>query len=121
MLVNFFKKIREINLESEGIFSKVPRQVFGNISCCNNNENALGYFFASAVKTKRIFIDRFEHNVTKSSAYNRCGWHEPYSPRYSQHFYGKTNAEGLDIWSTNIFCTDCRIRGANIKPDFWED
>ncbi len=119
-LYSILKKLREVNKETDGIFSKIPAQAFGNITCCDGGENVLGYFFASAVKTKRIFIDRFDHNVKQVSAYDKCGWHEPFDGHQKQYFFGKTNVGGLDIWSTDNYCTDCRIRGTNIKPDFWE-
>ncbi len=121
---SLFKKLREANKESGGIYSKMPGQVFGNITCCNSGEKALGYFFASAVKTRRVFIDRFEHDVSKGSAYGSCGWTTDPSGVEKVYLYGIYEDEnGIDqkVWSTSNYCTDCRKRGPNVKPDFWED
>ena len=117
-LYNMFKKLREVNIESEGVFSKIPGQVYGNMTCCNGDSKVLGYFLASGVKTKRIFIDRFEHNVEKGSAYSECGWTTVPPPYTRCYFYGYGAGE---VCSTEMYCTDCRMRGTNVKPDFWEE
>ncbi len=117
-LYGFFKKLRESNKESGGMYAKTPRQVFGNITCCNTEKKVLGYFFASSVKTKRIFIDQFEHDISKGSAYDGCGWTTS-PPQYQNiYFYGIGSGR---VYSTNKYCTDCRVRGTNVKPYFWED
>ena len=73
-LYKFFKKIRESNQESGGIYEKTPTQIKGNISCCSGEKEALGYFMASAVKMKRIFIHSDEHHIAIGTAYGDCGW-----------------------------------------------
>lgn len=117
---NYFKMIREANEETGGIYEKTPAQILGNIECCNANEVALGYFMASAVKTKRIFIHRDEHHVAPGSVYEGCGWHSVH-PRYvTDYFYGTYDNGNSEAFSINIFCTDCSVRGTNVAPDFWE-
>jgi hypothetical protein len=112
-----FKKLREANEDVGGIYSKIPGQIYGNITCCNNEEKALGYFFAAGVKTKRIFSDHSDYNIPKGDAYNGCGWTSK-KPRYLDVYYYGMGPEV--VFSTNIYCTDCRLRGTNVKPDFWE-
>ena len=117
---NYFKRIREANEETGGIYEKTPAQILGNIHCCNEDEVALGYFMASAVKTKRIFIHPDEHSVTAGSTYEGCGWHSVH-PRYvTDYFYGTYDNGSSNAWSINKYCTDCRVRGTNEEPDFWE-
>lgn len=119
-LYDFFRIVREANEETGGIYEKTPAKIIGNINCCDGSEQALGYFMASAVKTKRIFIDASEHSVDKGTAYGGCGWTTEI-PRYLDVFlYGTYNNGGTRVWSTNKYCTDCRIRGTSEKPDFWE-
>ncbi len=116
----YFKRIRESNEETGGIFEKTPAQILGNIHCCNEDEVALGYFMASTVKTKRIFIHQDEHSVAAGSTYTDCGWHSVH-PRYvTDYFYGTFNNGSANAYSINKYCTDCRVRGTNVEPDFWE-
>jgi len=117
---NYFKRIREANEETGGIYEKTPAQILGNIQCCDEDENALGYFMVSTVKTKRIFIHPSDHNVAAGSAYGGCGWTSKV-PRYGTvYLYGTYDGGSSNAYSTNIYCTDCRVRGTNVEPDFWE-
>ena len=124
-LYDFFRKIRGSNEETGGIYEKAPTQIIGNILCCNGDEEALGYFMASAVKTKRIFISPGEHKVLNGTAYGLCGWttfvppppHDKYHERY---FYGTYDNGKTIVRDHSEYCVDCRIRGTNIQPDFWE-
>ena len=119
-LYNFFKRIRESNEETGGIYEKTPAKIIGNIQCCNGEKEALGYFMASVEKSIRIFITPAEHSVDKGTAYGGCGWTSS-PPRYHSFIlYGTYNNGTTNVWSNNYYCTDCRARGTNIKPDFWE-
>ena len=47
----------------------------------------------------------------KGTAYGGCGWTTEI-PRYLDvYLYGTYNNGDTDVWSTNEYCTDCRIRG----------
>lgn len=118
---NFFKQIRESNEETGGIYERTPVQITGNIKCCDGSEMALGYFMASAVKTKRIFIIPDEHEIVLGSAYEECGWTTYSNPRDRQTYYpyGTINDGSTLVKSTLEYCVDCRIRGTSIRPDFW--
>ena len=117
-LYNFFKLLRESNMETGGIYEKTSAQIIGNIQCCDGSKLALGYFIPSAVKTKRIFIDHFEQNVAIGTAYENCGWTTS-PPPYQPVYYG-TYSNDEKVWATEKYCADCRLRGTNVKPDFWE-
>ncbi|KPL16305.1 MAG: hypothetical protein AMS26_05130 [Bacteroides sp. SM23_62] len=119
-LYKYFKRIRESNEETGGIYERTPAQILGNIQCCDADEIALGYFMASSVKTKRIFIHPDEHNVTGGSAYEGCGW-TSVRPRYfPSYVYGTYDGGSSIAYSINKYCSDCRVRGTNVAPDFWE-
>ena len=121
-LYNFFRKIRGSNEETGGIYEKAPTQIIGNIQCCNGDEEALGYFMASAVKTKRIFISPDEHEFENGTAYDNCGWttYQNFRDMQVYYVYGTYNNGNTVVKTTLKYCTDCRIRGTNIQPDFWE-
>ena len=119
-MYKFFKRIRESNEETGGIYEKTPAKIIGNIQCCNGVTEALGYFIASEVKTKRIFIVPSEHKVAKGSAYGECGWTTDIPRSTPVYLYGTYDNGNSNAWSTNKYCTDCRVRGSNVAPDFWE-
>ncbi len=119
-LYDFFRIVHEANEETGGIYEKTPAKIVGNINCCNASGQALGYFMASAVKTKRIFIEPSEHSVAKGTALAGCGWTTEI-PRYLPVFlYGTYDNGDTKVWSTNKYCVDCRVRGTSVEPDFWE-
>jgi len=119
-MYNFFKRLRESNEETGGIYEKTPAQIIGNIECCNEADVALGYFMASAAKSKRIFIDRTKHSIADGTAFGGCGWESKRLRYFTQYIYGTFDGGSRNVYSTNKYCTDCRVRGTNEMPDFWE-
>lgn len=119
-LYEFFRNVREANEETGGIYAKTPLQIIGNMECCDGSEPVLGYFMASPVKTKRIFISPSDHQVSLGTAYGNCGWTTSIPRSTPVYYYGNYNSGETSVWSTNRYCTDCRVRGTNVKPDYWE-
>lgn len=122
-LYHYFKTMESLNQTNGGLYDHQPAPVYGNITCCTENNNALGYFLVSAVRTKRIFIKNTEISVgTGHSAYSGCGW--DYPPLFGDYYFYGNIVEGIydagvAVLSRNHYCTDCRERGTSIKPDFW--
>ncbi|MFW6277499.1 MAG: DUF4249 domain-containing protein [Prolixibacteraceae bacterium] len=110
-MYDFWNNLKKFNEEIGTMFDQVPYSIYGNITCCENEEKkVLGYFDAAEVKTKRIFIDKSEHRVPVVNYYDRCvyvGIPNPYP------FVG-------GLYATVPFCTDCRETGSSTKPDFWD-
>jgi hypothetical protein len=123
-LYDYFKKLESLNETNGGMFDKLPSPLYGNIHSVSANRPVLGYFFVSTVKTRRIFISNREtHMKTGHSEYAKCGWLSPplcSSPYYHYGIVSEGDLPiGLDVWGTDKYCTDCRERGSNVKPDFW--
>jgi hypothetical protein len=123
-LYSYFKKLESLNETNGGMFDKLPSPLYGNIQAVSGNNPVLGYFFVSAVKTRRLFINKREtHMKTGHSEYSECGWVSPplcSSPYYHYGYVSEGDPiVGVDVWGTDKYCTDCRTRGTNIKPDFW--
>ena len=116
-LFTILKKLRDANVETAGLYSKNPGQIFGNITCCDGGGKALGYFSASAVTSKRIFIMPGDHDIVRGSAYGGCGWTT--SPPNGVRLFLYGNYGGSSVWSDNRYCVDCTARGTKEKPDFW--
>ncbi len=116
-IYNLLRKLRDANTETSGMYGKIPGQILGNITCCNNGEKELGYFIASAVQSKRIFIGKYDHHVDPGSAFGGCAWTTVPALNVRHFLYG--SYDGRNVWSANRYCTDCSVRGTSIKPDFW--
>lgn len=117
----FWKQLKDVNENSGGLYESMPSQVSGNISCCDGENKALGYFAAMSVKEKRLFIDRSEHHVKTKSTYADCSYYdyEP-DPRVPRSFFGTDKVSGKNVYCNSDFCSDCRTNGTNIKPGYWQ-
>jgi hypothetical protein len=118
----FFDKLKKLNETNGGIYDNVPAAVFGNISSHVENKSALGYFFASQVKTKRIFITFAQAPLrTGNSAYSACEYYPPvpYPPWAPYYLLGTADGGTTPVGSSSEYCADCRVRGTKTKPDFW--
>ena len=126
------------NTESIGtLFDPLPTQLTGNIKCITNaNEPVIGYIGAYSVEEKRIFISKKElpENWKTITGYEHCTPLDtvdnnpedvaaqfgsegsiPVSELLSQRGPGVIGY----LYSTKA-CIDCRVRGTNIRPAFWE-
>jgi Domain of unknown function (DUF4249) len=129
-----YLSVLKTNTENLGsIFDAQPTQLSGNFHCKENpSETVIGYFTASSVQQKRLFITKYQVNNWNFVDTNRsCDtifightplpdpgffvWDFPdtsYDPFY---FCG---AACLAI--TRRECVDCRLRGGtNQKPSYW--
>jgi hypothetical protein len=123
-LYYYFKRLESLNETNGGMFDKLPSPLYGNIKSVSGSNKPLGYFLVSGIKMKRIFIDNSDtHIKTGHSAYSSCGWSLPPLCVLKYFYYGKIidgyRDVGYDVWSTSNYCTDCRVRGTSVRPDFW--
>lgn len=108
-MYEFWDKLKEFNEDAGTLYDRVPLSIYGNIRCCDNDSKVLGYFYAAEVKTKRIFIERGQHNVLSVNDYEGCLYvSDPTLHPFVSGFYARS-----------AFCGDCRFYGSNQKPDFW--
>ena len=68
-LYNYWKRLKDVNENPGGIYSKMPAHVYGNITCCDGSGKVLGYFAASSVKEKRFFISRSDNYQMETTQY----------------------------------------------------
>ena len=119
------------NTESLGsIFDAQPTQLIGNIhSLKNPDEVVIGYFTASSVQQKRIFINKGEVTnwnyvyqgqecnliTIDQNATNYLLYTYP-DPDYSAYYF--SGVTGLAI--NKVSCLDCTLQGGtNHKPSYW--
>ncbi len=132
---DFLETLRR-NTETTGsIFDAVPAEVMGNIRSLDDSaEVVIGYFGASAVARKRIFISRgqvqpairlpfrpFEFCESESLPLNLEILREKLEQESLnfvdtlRDFFG--NPSGFLVASTT--CSDCRLSGSPFKPSYW--
>lgn len=119
-LYNYLQELNDVNANLGGIYSKIPSPVYGNITCSDNNIKALGYFAASSVKEKRLFINRSQVQVSTVGINNGCYYFD-YNVASSQPdvLFGPDILTGKNVYTTNTDCSDCTVYGTNVKPSFW--
>ncbi len=132
---SYWNKLQIQANESGGLYETQPSRIRGNLYNVDNpDETVLGFFGASGVSEKRVFIKGFGYLYTVLDTYNEqlC---QPagFTPGELMEFL-----EGIDTTEYPIFlynysgkrdgpwdyidqaCVDCRKRGGDtIKPDYW--
>lgn len=122
---DYWQRMNEQALSAGTLYETQPASVPGNIYCTNNpKEEVLGYFYASQVKTKSVFV----HNN------NLFDFYVPHIECEYQPLSTLWQREHIDfpvyIYSPGPFqpsfweeeeCFDCRVQGGDItKPENWE-
>lgn len=129
------------NTETTGsIFDPIPAEVSGNIrNLADPLEPVIGFFGASEVQSKRVFIDRdfFPDDVRPSRPLSACeldtiffssGTPEEVMAnlRFETERLGKTYLDTAYIVLTPVgfkltraICADCKLTGSPIKPSYW--
>ncbi len=133
----FYETLKDFS-DSESLFSQIqPGFINGNIlSVDNQDENILGYFEATSVTSKRIFVNRRDlFPSSNRPAYPaNCPFFEVNGADVRAVIsavndrglkligVGTSAGEGLGgLTFTFRICSDCNVLGSNIRPDFWVD
>ena len=119
----YWDKIRINQHNTGGLYQQQPLAAKGNMhNLTRPDEEVLGYFSASAVNTKRIFVSNVPD--LEMDYWNFCGgpmdlvqgWQDgasPATPIYLVFVEGSLKV-------VDEFCVDCLLQnGTNVKPDFW--
>jgi len=135
----YYKQLGKMNQELGSLFAPQPTPVTGNlINITDPGIPVLGYFDASEVNEKRIFISRKEElgEMQEYSGYKSCfndiltfffiPGYTPYVQGYAferahnplRLFY--IDVSPIGFYYSTIECSDCRLYGTNKKPVFWE-
>lgn len=140
---NFYREIVENNQSTGSLFGKQLGAIIGNITNTENQEEiVLGFFEVSGVTKERIFVsyqDLDSRFIWPDDKYPCSGsMIKSISDRDSLVYY--TNGLGMGILNAQYcdsvnnpglcpftfkadlapkYCTDCRFRGTNVKPEFW--
>jgi hypothetical protein len=130
---DFWEILRKNTEQVGSIFDAQPSQLQGNIHAVSNPaEIVIGYINAGTIQHKRIFIDAGQ--VPVEFRYRRlgaCPVDTILPADYATRFYtgGQIPIDGLSSPTFPIItsyttagnsCIDCRLRGTNIRPAFWQ-
>ena len=141
----YYELLRK-NTENIGsLFDPLPTQLTGNVHCLTNAAEAvIGFVGARSETERRIFIGREELPATWSgftTGYESCA--RPDTVKIDYQLYKNiddvieyfSSGQSLPINSVSSTsgiptligytysypgCVDCRLRGTNVKPDFWK-
>jgi hypothetical protein len=117
-LYTYFKDLQDVNINTGGLYEKIPAPVFGNITSADGKK-AVGYFMASTVSTKRIFILRSEHHLETVNQNSDCYYFDYNLANSQKYLLGYQVLSGGKVYGTTEGCTDCTLYGTNVKPSFW--
>jgi hypothetical protein len=122
---SYWEKLKNISQNVGGLYDLIPASVPGNMICLDNrSEKVLGYFSVSGESTRRIFVKDSFSGLEKP--YAQClGATLTYYPaglgQYVWILYDHSFPPPFYVLVTyNKGCSDCTLRGTNIKPDFWD-
>lgn len=119
----FWEQLR-INNEKQGnLYEKQPLSIKGNLhNTTHPGIMVLGFFGASSVSRKRIFVDGItDMDITDGSfcspeELGMGGWKNIMPWEYPVYFV----YINFQLYTLQKTCTDCRALGGTInKPDFW--
>jgi hypothetical protein len=108
-----------------GLYSKQPMATKGNLrNLTHPDQEVLGFFGASSVKSKRIFVKQVENlelETESTCAKRPVTWAQLIgTDANSWPLYLLADAEGNPRILLEEGCVDCRdLHGTLVKPDFW--
>jgi hypothetical protein len=121
----YWEKTQTNSNQQGGLYEKQPLAVKGNMhNLTNPDQEVLGFFGASTVKSKRIFVNPIENVPIEYDPHCEVGillknGLKQISPAsYPAYLFG--NNSGFQMVQIRTECVDCLFHGGiNVKPVFW--
>jgi hypothetical protein len=125
---SYWEKLKNLTEDVGSLYDIIPSSIPSNILCVEKpDEDVLGYFSVSAVKSKRIFIkDQFRG---MPDLYVNCPggsvlYNDPI-PNLNVSVWVIVDhplpPPGFKVLTYIKGCADCTVRGSKIKPDYWDN
>jgi hypothetical protein len=121
---SYWDQMRINSTEQGGLYEKQPLSITGNLhNTTDPSQDVLGYFSASSVKSKRIFVREVEnleilYGGYCTPAFLKYGFREISPSDYPAFLMGDKEMYYMILLGSD--CVDCLFYGGtNIKPGFW--
>jgi hypothetical protein len=123
---SYWDQLRINGSDQGGLYEKQPLSIEGNLhNNTNPDQKVLGFFGASSVKSKRIFLRNVENFPIDFTTYCttdtlglRVGFKAISRSAYPVYLAGNSRTYLMIVLSD--YCVDClTLGGTNIKPDYW--
>ncbi|HTE25628.1 DUF4249 domain-containing protein [Flavitalea sp.] len=125
----YLSRMKKNTEQTGSIFDAQPSELKGNITCSTNPaEPVIGFVEISEMYSKRIFIKNsqvtpwgYTQGCTLMSLRNNpdsirgAGYPTPVIPEETSPLTGVITR----LYTTDISCIDCTLRGTLTKPSFW--
>ena len=126
-IYDFWHNIDELNADQGALFSSLPYQIRGNIYCENDSEEPiLGYFMATSISQKRIFVERpildfnYYQCILSAADFDRIKYIRLVDQR-TWPIYVTSSTTGIKA-HPHQDCIDCTRKGGTLNmPEFWID
>ncbi|MCH6234558.1 DUF4249 family protein [Cognataquiflexum rubidum] len=132
---DFWEILRKNSDDIGGIFSPLPSLIRGNIKSVDpNGDNVIGMVSMGKSASKRIYINAQDvapwPYFIEEYEFCRLDQDTVLIANYEREFSSGSRLPVIPVvvLTTTIGfraatrqCTDCTLRGTNVKPDFWED
>lgn len=123
---HYWEQLRVNSNEQGGLYEKQPLAIRGNLhETTGSGKQVLGFFHASSVKTRRIFVESIEGleldftDFCTEDPLGHFGWSEYLPKEFPVYFYFPKSG-GLLILTKE--CVECEMMGGTTeKPDYWPD
>ena len=123
---DYWRRMNDQAVESGGMYETQPASVAGNIyNAYNPEEVVLGFFYATHLKEKRIFVknnnlfDFYVPHIQCEYQSTNTIWSNRDKITFPIYIYDPGNFNPT-LWGPEE-CFDCRIQGGDtIKPEYWE-
>ncbi|GAA4400949.1 DUF4249 domain-containing protein [Nibrella viscosa] len=122
----FWEQLAKMTQNIGSLFDPQPFLLTGNMHCITNpSEPVLGYFSVGSVETRRIYVKRYQlPNWTINTGYSFCRLDTAKTLKdlIEMNFQPVSELEGGGGYlASDNYCVDCRLRGTNKKPAFWDE
>jgi hypothetical protein len=120
----YWDQMKTNSLEQGGLYERQPLSIKGNLKIIDNpQKEVLGYFGASSIQTKRIFVRNIPGltiypPTTCNPVVLRMGFAEIKPFEYPAFLMGDQFNYSMIYLESR--CVDCTVAGGtNVKPDYW--
>ena len=129
---NYWRHLLEVNQNQGTLFDPIPYSLKGNVyNTGDTRKEVIGYFSASGISEKRIFITKNDlpEDLSQGSELIGCNtredeWNEQEEPRIFPgwtyiYSYFDVRRGNVNVYVNFMACSDCSLSGNPEKPDFW--